>query len=80
MDGLGGVAARQRVPEGLAGLRLVHELLAADVEGPAEVVVGTETDRGLFVGALVAAGDQVYAVNPLAVSRYRDRHQVSGQV
>jgi transposase len=78
MDGLGGVAARQRVPEGLAGLRLVHELLAADVEGPAEVVVGTETDRGLFVGALVAAGDQVYAVNPLAVSRYRDRHQVSG--
>jgi transposase len=78
MDGLGGVAARQRVPEGLAGLRLVHELLATHGEDPAEVVVGTETDRGLFVGALVAAGYQVYAVNPLAVSRYRDRHQVSG--
>jgi transposase len=42
------------------------------------VVVGTETDRGLFVGALVAAGYQLYAVNPLAVSRYRDRHTVSG--
>ena len=28
--------------------------------------------------ALVAAGYQVYAVNPLAVSRYRDRHGVSG--
>jgi hypothetical protein len=36
-------------------------------------VVGTETDRGLFIGALVAAGYQVYAVNPLAGSRYRDR-------
>ena len=42
------------------------------------MVVGTETDRGLFVGALVAAGYQVYAINPLAVSRYRDRHAVSG--
>jgi transposase len=42
------------------------------------VIVGTETDRGLFVGALVVAGYQVHAVNPLQVSRYRDRHGVSG--
>jgi transposase len=78
MDELGGVAARRRVSEGLAGLTVLHELLADRVVDPAEVVVGTETDRGLFVGALVAAGYQVYAVNPLAVSRYRDRHGVSG--
>ena len=26
----------------------------------------------------VAAGYQVYAINPLAVARYRDRHHVSG--
>jgi transposase len=74
----GRVVAARRVPEGLAGLRVLHELLADQVQDPAEVVVGTETDRGLFVGALVAAGYQVYAINPLAVSRYRDRHQVSG--
>jgi transposase len=42
------------------------------------VVVGIEIDRGLLVGALVAAGYQVFAINPLAVSRYRDRHAVSG--
>jgi transposase len=78
MDALGGVAARRRVPEGLAGLTALHELLAGHGEDPAQVVVGTETDRGLFVGALAAAGYQVYAINPLAVSRYRDRHQVSG--
>jgi transposase len=42
------------------------------------VVVGTETDRGLWVEALAAAGYQVFAVNPLAVARYRDRHHVSG--
>jgi hypothetical protein len=35
------------------------------------------TDRGLLVGARVAAGYQVYAVNPQVVSRYRGRHQVS---
>jgi transposase len=73
----GRVLAARRVPDGLAGLGLVHELLAAQVQDPAEVVVGTETDRGLFVGALVAAGYQVYAINPLAVSRYRDRHSSS---
>ena len=40
--------------------------------------IGIETDRGLWVGALSAAGYQVYAINPLAVARYRDRHHVSG--
>jgi transposase len=32
----------------------------------------------LLVGSLVEAGYHVYAVNPFAVSRYRDRHVVSG--
>jgi transposase len=30
------------------------------------------------VTALVAAGYQVYAINPMAAARYRDRHHVSG--
>ncbi len=42
------------------------------------MIIGMETDRGLLVAALVAAGYQLYAINPLAVSRYRDRHSVSG--
>jgi len=42
------------------------------------VVIGIETDRGLFVNALVAAGYQVFAVNPMSASRYRDRHGSSG--
>lgn len=44
----------------------------------ADVVVGIETDRGLWVAALVAAGYQVYAINPKAVARYRDRHSLAG--
>ena len=42
------------------------------------MVVGIETDRGLWVQSLVEAGYQVYAINPRAASRYRDRHTVSG--
>jgi hypothetical protein len=48
--------------------------VAAHAEDPGQVAVGIETDRGLLVGALVAAGYQVYAVNPQVVSRYRGRH------
>lgn len=70
--------ASRRLPEGLEGIRGFHELVADLVDELGEVVVGIETDRGLWVQALVAAGYQLYAVNPLAVSRYRDRHNVAG--
>jgi hypothetical protein len=37
-----------------------------------------ETDRGLWVMALAAAGYEVFRINPLQSARYRDRHGVSG--
>ena len=67
-----------RLPEGVEGIARFHELAARHAEEPGEVVIGIETDRGLFVGALVAVGYQVYAVNPMSTSRYRDRHSISG--
>ena len=70
--------AKGRLPEGVEGVARFHELVAAFVEGPAEVTIATETDRGLFVGALVAAGYRVLAVNPMSTSRYRERHSTSG--
>ena len=78
MDDDGKKLASRRLPEGLDGIRVFHELVADHVNDPGEVIVGIETDRGLWVTALVAAGYQVYAVNPLAASRYRDRHNVGG--
>jgi transposase len=78
MDADGAKLASRRLPEGLAGISGFHELVAAHAEEPGQVVIGIETDRGLWVEALAAAGYQVFAVNPLAVTRYRDRHQVSG--
>jgi transposase len=70
--------ASRRLPEGLTGIRALHELIGTHAEEPEQAAIGIETDRGLWVGALTAAGYQVYAINPLAVARYRDRHHVSG--
>jgi transposase len=78
MDADGVRLASRRLPEGLPGIRGFHELVAAHVAEPSQAVIGIETDRGLWVGALSAAGYQVYAINPLAVAHYRDRHHVSG--
>jgi transposase len=78
MDEAGTRLTSRRLPEGLAGIRQLHELIAMHVEEPDQAVVGIETDRGLWAGSLAAAGYQVFAINPLAVARYRDRHHVSG--
>jgi transposase len=42
------------------------------------VRIGIETDRGGWVQALVTAGYQVYAINPMSMARYRERHSTSG--
>ena len=78
MDEAGDQLGYRRLSEGLEGIGAFHDLVAGYVDDPADVVIGIETDRGLWVHALVAGGYQVYAINPLAVSRYRDRHTVSG--
>jgi transposase len=77
LDPDGQVLARARIAEGVEGLARLHALVASHTEEPARVMVGIETDRGLLVGALVAAGYQVYAINPLQASRYRERHGTS---
>ena len=72
---------RRRLPEGIAGIGQLHDLIgrfAGDDDGPGQVVIGIETDRGPWVRALLAAGYRVFAINPFSVSRYRDRHVTSG--
>jgi transposase len=81
MDKTGRTLARARLPEGVAGIARLHTMIAEQLGEPAdeaEVAVGTETDRGPWVSALIAAGYTVYAVNPLQAARYRQRHAVSG--
>jgi hypothetical protein len=78
MDQDGAVLAKRRVADSVAGIGELHELVAEHSEDDEEVAVGIEIDRGLVVTSLVAAGYQVFAVNPMASSRYRERHAVSG--
>ena len=78
LDGDGEVLARKRIPDSLEGVRALHELVAPHVEEPHEVVVGIEKDRGLIVTAMLGADYRVYALNPMSVARYRERHVTSG--
>jgi transposase len=80
-DEAGRRLVRRRLPEGVAGIAELHRLIAGECgqgDDAASVVVGIETDRGPWVGALLAAGYQVYAINPFSASRYRERHVTSG--
>src|SRR6266571_2973669 len=80
MDAVGRVLAKRRLPEGVAGMARLHEMIGQQLgeDTDVEVVIGIETGRGPWVAALVAAGYTVFGVNPLQASRYRERHGVSG--
>jgi predicted thioesterase len=58
MDEAGRVLARKRLPEGVAGIGQLHELISRFLPGQGtdvEVQAGIETDRGRWVAALIAA-------------------------
>lgn len=81
VDEAGQVLARRRLPADAEGMAALHALLGELVDEQAEpdqVVVGIETDQGTWVQALVVAGYQVFAINPVQVAQYRSRHSVSG--
>ena len=75
----GRVVARGRVDNDAAGFAELLTLLAeAGDTAEHPIPVAIETDRGLWIAALRATGRAIYPINPLAASRYRARHQVSG--
>lgn len=78
MDQAGATLARRRLPEGVEGVAALHALIAEHAEEPDQVVIGIETDQGMWVASLVSAGYQVYAINPKVAARYRDRHSIAG--
>jgi transposase len=78
VDAGGTVVAERRITNDPHGFAELVELLAACGEDPGDLVpVAIESSKGLFVAALVASGRQVFPINPLATSRYRDRHRSS---
>ena len=78
VDTEGKLIAKRRISDDAAGFGLLLELFAEagdDAEEPIPVAI--ETSRGLLVACLRATGRTVFAINPMAVSRYRDRHSVA---
>jgi transposase len=76
-DESGKVLARRRIGNDPEGLTQLQATLAGRVEEPEQVVVGIEANQGPMLQALRASGYTIYALNPLAASRYRERHSAS---
>jgi transposase len=78
VDELGQLIAKKRITETVAGFAELTAMLADAGDSEEEPIpVAIETPRGLLVAALRATGRPVYAINPMAVARYRERHSVS---
>lgn len=70
--------AKLRISDDSAGFHALLELLARHGDSPeAPIPVAIETPRGLLVASLRATGRKIYAINPLAAARYRDRSSVA---
>jgi len=78
MNEAGDVLGELHIDDSLAGVEKIHTVLAPHIARPSDVVIGVETVTNLVVQALISAGYGVYEINPLASSRYRTRHQLSG--
>ncbi len=80
VDDTGTVLASVRIDDTAGGLAILLELLATHGDDPAKPIpVAIETTRGLLVACLRGAGRPVYAINPMAVARYRERSSVAGR-
>ena len=78
INGDGGLLAKARITDDVAGLATLLALLAEHGDSPADPVpVAIETSRGLLVAALRSTGRPVYAINPMAAARYRERTAVT---
>ena len=78
VDAVGTTVAKCRIDTGLAGFTTLMALIAEHTDEPGSVPVAIETDKNLIVAALQAAGLTVYAINPRAVARYRERSAQAG--
>lgn len=78
VDNEGILIAKKRITDDPDGFAQLIELLAEAGDcADDQIPVAIETPRGLLVATLRATGRPVYAINPLAVARYRERHSVA---
>ena len=74
----GKLVTKRRISDDAAGFAALVQVFSDAGDSAEEPIpVAIETGRGLLVACLRATGRSVFAINPLAVSRYRDRHSVA---
>lgn len=82
IDAHGEKLAAERVPEGVVGLRrlfmLIAEITHRATPDLSQVHLCIEGDRGAWTQYLQASGLNLYVVNPLSASRFREAFTVSG--
>jgi transposase len=78
VDQDGVLLAKRRIGDDAAGFAALLQLLVEAGDGPdGPIPVAIETSHGLLVASLRATGRAVFSINPMSVSRYRDRHSVA---
>ncbi|MGC4994504.1 IS110 family transposase [Nocardia salmonicida] len=78
VDQNGTMVSKKRITDDPAGFTALAELLtAAGDTAEDSIPVAIETPRGLMVAAIRATGRAVYAINSMAVARYRERHTMA---
>ncbi|MFC8373579.1 IS110 family transposase [Streptomyces sp. NPDC057239] len=78
VDNTGSVLDKARVDDNSDGLaQLLHMLAQHGDTAEDPIPVAIEISRGLLVACLRATDRPIYAINPMAAARYRDRHSVS---
>src|SRR6266540_5777838 len=78
VDQAGVVLTERRINDDSIGYQLLLALLAEHGDDQVESIpVAIETPRGLVVACLRRTRRQVYAIIPLSVARYRERHSVA---
>jgi transposase len=78
VDDTGQLVAKRHITDDASGYKILLDLLAEhgdSEENPIPVAI--ETSRGLLVAVLRTGTRKVFAINPMAAARYRDRHAVS---
>jgi transposase len=78
IDRDGTLVAKKRFGDDPAGFTALTGMLAeAGDSRENRIPIAIETPRGLMVAALRGTGRPVFAINPMAVARYRERHSVA---
>jgi transposase len=78
MDEAGATLASGSIPHTPEGLATLFAAIRTHARAPEEISVALETSQGLLVSALLDQGFVVYAINPKAVDRHRERFRVAG--